>query len=214
MNEELQYGYPADIDDLDLDTIKYHYNSNQRFKKRIVIITVFVLLMILIYCVTLNGLAGAAVLLGIGCVIVTVSFYRKINSHALVIEAYESYIDLQYHSSEYSYYTNAHLLYSDIMALNFSDKYDRVTISYVNRSGKSYVRQFGADGKELKHNLKQDNFFSANLNAYTPEQGFFLYYAHKLFGTEQSTKERKKILKKFGDAELYFGSDGLTDDDE
>ena len=95
MNEELQYGYPADIDDLDLDTIKYHYNSNQRFKKRIVIITVFVLLMILIYCVTLNGLAGAAVLLGIGCVIVTVSFYRKINSHALVIEAYESAIYLQ-----------------------------------------------------------------------------------------------------------------------
>ena len=138
MNEELQYGYPADMDDLDLDVIQYHYNNNQRFIKRIILLTAIVMILILVYCITLSSIAGAALIICVVCDIILFSLFKKIKSHALVIEAYESYIDLQFYTSEHSYSTRAHLLYSDIMALNLSDKYDNVTISYVNRSGKSY----------------------------------------------------------------------------
>lgn len=205
MNEELQYGYPADMDDLDLDVIQYHYNNNQRFIKRIILLTAIVMILILVYCITLSSIAGAALIICVVCDIIFFSLFKKIKSHALVIEAYESYIDLQFYTSEHSYSTRAHLLYSDIMALNLSDKYDNVTISYVNRSGKSYVRLIGADGTEQARKPKHDNFFSAELNPYTPEQGFFLYYAHKLFDVKINQKTRKKILKKFGDEEMYFG---------
>lgn len=214
MNEELQYGYPADMDDLDLDVIQYHYNNNQRLKKRICLLTAMVMFLILVYCITLSSIAGTAVLISVVFEIIFFSLFKKIKSHALVIEAYESYIDLQFYTSEHSYSTNAHLLYSDIMALNLSDKYDKVTVSYVNRSGKSYVRQVGADGTEQARKPKLDNFFSAELNPYTPEQGFFLYYAHKLFDVKINQKARKKILKKFGDEEMFFGNENLTFEEE
>lgn len=209
MDEELQYGYPADESQIDYELIQEQYKVNRTFKVRVIILALAFMTFFFLYSLTLiQLLLYTSIIIG-ACEGVTLIGFKKVNSHFLSINAYETYIDLAYYSSNREYCSYAHLLYNDIYSMNLGGKnYDKVTLSFVNKSGKSYIKNIYKDGSEkLSVNVKTENFYSCDLNVNSGEQGFFIYYADRLFQTKMSDKKKKKLRNIFGDEEDYYGYD-------
>lgn len=119
--------------------------------------------------------------------------------HLLIINAYESYMELEILDSTKQYtQQKLHLSYQDIKMCMLSKDCDKASILYLQGSS-SYDICTDKKGQEHKNVLGGQVTF--DINPYTFEQSFFLYTARKLF--KVSTKEWQ-IIKKFGSESEYF----------
>lgn len=215
MNEELQFGYPAKETDIEgtiaLQSVEWRKSS---FK---IICVAFLSMLCFIFMLYFNGILQtvftALACIGFAAFMLLYKSKKPItNGHFLCINAYESYVDFDFYSTySQAYHTHAHLDYRDIKNVSFgkslgSNKlksdYGRVAIAYYNTSGNTEVKRFDTSGKELP--INKESFLYFDLNTNTPEQGFFFYTAHKLFPINY---DRKKIVRRFGDEDSFYGND-------
>lgn len=97
--------------------------------------------------------------------------------------------------------------YDDIVKGVFLNKYTAVMLVY-RESKNSYVKYYNENGKEIQKNRSE--IIRIPINQNTPEQGFFLYTAPKLFNMEF---DKKKMLAKFSDEEDYYNKVYSTKND-
>lgn len=208
MNEELQFGYPADPGDIDADFIYNQYKISRNSKLKAFIAGAIIMLMFLLYSVTLQAVFFYLMITAALFEIFLLTILKKINVHALKISAYESFADFVFYSSEHDYSIKAHLLYSDIYEIKLGGKeYEKGTISYVNKSGRSTIQNIYRDGSiENADSIKSEHFFNFDMNKGSAEQGFFFYYASRLIGKEFDEKIKKKILSIYGDESMFFNN--------
>lgn len=216
MNEELQFGYPAekrkDIEDLLIV-------QSAKWKKGTLMLFIALFSFLFFFTMTLYYQSGTVhtifMILSLISLLVFIIQYKFKTSanriaHFLCINAFETYIDLDYFSTyNTAYHTHAHLLYSDIQGVHFGKSYNstkmdygKIHFTYYNKSGLTFVKRYDQQGKEYPP--VKDCFISFELNKNTPEQGFFFYTAHKLFKVDYN---RKKIVKKYGDEDCFYSED-------
>ncbi|WP_124098203.1 hypothetical protein [Ruminococcus sp. Marseille-P6503] len=129
-------------------------------------------------------------------------FVLKRNSeqhHFLEISAGES-------KAEFCYYQNGKatlytIPYDSILASAIDEeKYDNVII-VIDKSKKLICTVIGKNGETYEKPCPE--YISFRVKPFSSEQGFFLYYAPKLFGL---STDRLKILNTFGKESEYFNS--------
>ena len=119
-------------------------------------------------------------------------------SNRLMIKAYNNRMHLVFYNGIGGEKQEISLDYDDIVKGVFLNKYTSVMLVY-RESKNSYVKYYNENGKEIQKNQSEIIRFPINQN--TPEQGFFLYTAPKLFNMEF---DKKKMLGKFSDEEDYY----------
>ena len=133
----------------------------------------------------------------------TLQIFMKHNiQHFLSINADSDSIELIYYSSLSKEFKKVlKLKYADIVKAKFSDN-DYTSFQIVfNNSNDSKLTTYDINGNEM-HSLSQ-NLFLFNLQPFSYEQGFFLYYAHSLFKIDGYFLD-KKVYRKFGSETDYF----------
>ncbi len=119
--------------------------------------------------------------------------------HMLVINAYESYMELEILDTTRQYpEQKLHLSYKDITMCMFSKDFDKASILY-SQGDSSYDICIDRKGNEHKNTLGGQVTF--DINPYTFEQSFFLYTARKLFKIQA---KEWQIIKKFGSESEYY----------
>ena len=119
-------------------------------------------------------------------------------SNRLMIKAYNSHMQLIFYNGIGGEKQEIFLDYDDIVKGIFLNKYTEVMLVY-RESKNSYVKYYNENDKEIQKNRSE--IIRIPLNQNTPEQGFFLYTAPKLFKMEF---DKKKMLGKFSDEEDYY----------
>lgn len=134
--------------------------------------------------------------------IIAYQMYRVLAAkikHLIVINAYESYMELEILNSTKQYpEQKLHLSYKDIKMCMLSKDCDKASILY-SQGASSYDICTDRKGNDHKNTLCGQVTF--DINPYTFEQSFFLYTARKLFKVQ--TKEWQ-IIKKFGSESEYY----------
>lgn len=115
----------------------------------------------------------------------------------LVIRAYESHIEFDYYSFTKQPLIKISASYNEIQQAYLMNKYNEVVIIFNNNQ---CINSYDNNGNLVKSN---ENIVRFRLNSNTPEQGFFLYTAPKLFDVKFN---KKKMLGKFGDEDDYYSN--------
>lgn len=129
-------------------------------------------------------------------------FFLKRNSEQqqfLEISAGENKVELCYHQNNKA--TTYSLPYDSILTSTIDEeKYENVII-VVDKSKDLNCTVTGKSGEKIEKPCPE--YISLHVRPFSSEQGFFLYYAPKLFGLNT---DRLKILNTFGRESEYFDS--------
>lgn len=192
--EELQFGYPYP-DDLREEYEAEFIRVSSPIRLYVIAAICIVLASVCFVLFWFFGglllpIAGAAALFAAAYVIRS----KTDTAHLLVIQAYETFIMLDYFNAADDRKYHLSLPYSAIKSCMLDeDNYTSVKIGF--RKGKeNYALHVSrlSDGKEIDKSNKTSLFI--RINEGTPEQEFFLFIAPKLFRMNNS---RAKITKRF-----------------
>ena len=199
MNEnELIFQYPrSDQRSLLIENYKNKVADTHSKQKKLLSCCVF-FIALTIAVSSISDLLSAVSAIGL---LVSI-FFLKHNSdqhHFLEISASDHNIKFCYHQNDKA--TLYTLPYDSILTSAIDDeKYDNVII-VIDKSKKLICTVIGKNGE--KYEKPCPEYISFRVKPFSSEQGFFLYYAPKLFGL---STDRLKILNTFGKENEYFNS--------
>lgn len=217
--EELQYGYPYSEELRDELEAEFSYVDSP---KRLYIIAV-ICVALATGCFVLFAIFGNLLLPVAGAILLASAVYvvnqKTKNIHLLEIEAYETYMKLDYYNTSDDRKIQLELLYKNVVRFKMDeDNYTSVKIEY--KVGKQHFSRNDtrlSNGSTIRVTKNNQEKVFLRLNEGTPEQEFFLFVAPYFCTSENN---RTKINKRFGShdhyREIYYGvkSDENDEDNE
>lgn len=194
--ENLIFMYPSEEENIAETFEKIKKIRSKKQKKSVIFLLFFGVFLIIssaLHITVLDWFAIAAFILFM------ISLYdlRLFICSKLVIKAYENHIEFEYYSFTKQPLVKVSALYDEIQQAYLMNKYKEVVLIF---NTNDCVVSLDNEGNILKGNEKIVRF---QLNSQTPEQGFFLYTAPKLFNVKFN---KKKMLGKFGDEDDYYNN--------
>lgn len=194
--EKLIFLYPSEEENI-AETFEKIKKIRSKKQKKSVIFLLFSGVFLIISSAFHVTILDYFALAGLALFIISLYELRFLLASKLVIRAYENHIEFEYYSFTKQPLIKVSAMYKEIQQAYLMNKYKEVVIIFNNDDCIAYC--------DSKGNIKKSNqkIVRFQLNSKTPEQGFFLYTAPKLFNVKFN---KKKMLGKFGDEDDYYNN--------
>lgn len=198
MENKIIYQYPMEEQrEVILNSYSHLVNLKHKKSKKLLILCAALLIATLVF-IKISSLLSVITSIAL---LFSVCVLRKHNEfeHFLEITAYEDNVQFSYYSDNNR--TVYIIPYEDIVSATIDENgYDN-TVIVVKKE--HHISCFSYDKNDNLIQKSCPECISFCLNPFSPEQGFFLYYAPKLF---KFSSDRMKILNTFGNENDYFNS--------
>lgn len=198
MSNDIVYQYPLFIERDEIISKYDNIVKNKSKKQQKLLIFCIVSIIFTIIFSSINS--TVTTISSIVLFIVMINMKRNsVGVHMLEITADIHKIDLIYHQN--SKKTHISLPYKCIKSSLIDEKNYNKVIVYIENCSEIVYETIHKNGETSTCNYS--SMIQFDINQFSSEQGFFLYYAPKLFNLNA---DRMKILNTFGPESVYFNS--------